>query len=87
MNADGGAGKAPVILLVDDDAVVRFMAREALEEAGFVVVETDDGASASRCWPRSARAWSCSTSSCPVWTASPPAPRSAPVPSAPTSPS
>jgi len=46
MNACGGAGKAPVVLLVDDDAVVRFMAREALEDAGFTVVETDDGASA-----------------------------------------
>ena len=46
MNAYGGAGKAPVVLLVDDDAVVRFMAREALEDAGFTVVETDDGARA-----------------------------------------
>ncbi len=46
MNAPVGATEAPVVLLVDDDAVVRFMAREALEEAGFVVAETDDGASA-----------------------------------------
>lgn len=36
----------PVILLVDDDAVVRFVTREALEEAGFAVVEAADGASA-----------------------------------------
>lgn len=36
----------PVILVVDDDAVVRFVAREALEEAGFAVVEATDGASA-----------------------------------------
>ena len=46
MNAPAGTVKAPVILLVDDDAVVRYMAREALEEAGFIVVETDNGASA-----------------------------------------
>ena len=46
MNAETAASGTPVVLLVDDDAVVRFLAREALEEAGFVVVETDNGVSA-----------------------------------------
>jgi PAS domain S-box-containing protein len=46
MNAETAASGTPVVLLVDDDAVVRFLAREALEEAGFVVAETDNGASA-----------------------------------------
>ncbi len=45
MNATGD-GKAPVIFVVDDDPVVRFMAREALEKAGFVVAEASDGTSA-----------------------------------------
>ncbi len=34
----------PVILIIDDDAVVRFVAREALEDAGFAVIEAMDGA-------------------------------------------
>ncbi|HSO43593.1 MAG TPA: diguanylate cyclase, partial [Rhodospirillales bacterium] len=46
MNGAGGAAKTHVVLLVDDDAVVRFMAHEALEDAGFTVAETDNGASA-----------------------------------------
>lgn len=41
-------GKPPVILIVDDDSVVRFVAREALEGAGFAVVEAVDGADAMR---------------------------------------
>ncbi len=33
----------PLVLIVDDDEALRFMAREALENEGFAVVEADDG--------------------------------------------
>ena len=36
----------PLVLVVDDDTVMRLLAREALEEAGFDVEEADDGLSA-----------------------------------------
>ncbi len=35
--------KAPVILVVDDDATLRIVAREHLESAGFIVEEAADG--------------------------------------------
>lgn len=38
----GGDNKA-IILVVDDDVMVRLLARETLEQAGFRVVEVDDG--------------------------------------------
>ena len=41
-----GANTSTRILVVDDDATVRFLAREALEPAGFTVDEADDGAPA-----------------------------------------
>lgn len=37
---------APLILVVDDDAVVRLLAREALEQEGFLVAEAVDGRAA-----------------------------------------
>jgi CheY-like chemotaxis protein len=36
----------PVVLLVDDDEMVRFLHRQALEPAGFEIVEAEDGAMA-----------------------------------------
>lgn len=36
----------PLVLVVDDDMTVRFLAREVLEQAGFCVEEADDGAPA-----------------------------------------
>lgn len=36
----------PLVLVVDDDMTVRFLAREVLEQAGFRVEEADDGAPA-----------------------------------------
>lgn len=40
--------RAPVILVVDDDAAIRTVVRWQLDDAGFRVVEADDGASALR---------------------------------------
>src|SRR5271165_2056746 len=36
----------PVVLLVDDDVMERFLHRQALEPAGFEIVEAEDGAAA-----------------------------------------
>src|SRR5437660_9382973 len=36
----------PVVLLVDDDEMERFLHREDLEPAGFEIVEAEDGAAA-----------------------------------------
>jgi CheY-like chemotaxis protein len=36
----------PVVLLVDDDEMERFLHRQALEPAGFEIVEAEDGATA-----------------------------------------
>jgi len=36
----------PVVLLVDDDEMERFLQRQALEPAGFEIVEAEDGAAA-----------------------------------------
>jgi CheY-like chemotaxis protein len=33
----------PVVLLVDDDEMERFLIREALEPAGFEIVEAENG--------------------------------------------
>ena len=35
---------APMVLVVDDDITLRFLARESLEQAGFMVEEAEDGA-------------------------------------------
>jgi two-component system alkaline phosphatase synthesis response regulator PhoP len=40
--------KAPVVLVVDDDAAIRTVVRWQLDDAGFRVVEADDGPSALR---------------------------------------
>src|SRR5438445_13578341 len=37
---------SPVVLLVDDDELVRFLHRQVLEPAGFEIVEAEDGATA-----------------------------------------
>src|SRR5215510_1118574 len=36
----------PVVLLIDDDEMERFLYRQALEQEGFEIVEADDGAAA-----------------------------------------
>lgn len=36
----------PLVLVVDDDMMVRLLAQEALEPAGFQVAEAEDGAAA-----------------------------------------
>ena len=40
------AGATPVILIVDDDEVIRMLMRQFLEAEGYVVVEAEDGRSA-----------------------------------------
>ncbi|SDO88544.1 two-component system, OmpR family, alkaline phosphatase synthesis response regulator PhoP [Pedococcus dokdonensis] len=47
--ADKGAdSRAPVVLVVDDDAAIRTVVRWQLDDAGFRVVEADDGDTALR---------------------------------------
>ncbi|TGN62794.1 response regulator transcription factor [Nocardioides eburneiflavus] len=41
--------RAPVVLVVDDDAAIRTVVRWQLDDAGFRILEADDGASALRC--------------------------------------
>ncbi len=36
-------GRAPLALVADDDLIIRMFAREALEQAGWIVAEADDG--------------------------------------------
>ena len=40
------AGSTPVILIVDDDEVIRMLMRQFLEGEGYVVIEADDGQAA-----------------------------------------
>jgi CheY-like chemotaxis protein len=40
------SGSTPVILIVDDDEVIRMLMRQFLEGEGYVVVEAEDGHSA-----------------------------------------
>lgn len=42
------APQAPVVLVVDDDAAIRTVVRWQLDDAGFSVIEADDGATALR---------------------------------------
>ncbi|MBL8659530.1 MAG: EAL domain-containing protein [Rhodospirillales bacterium] len=46
-------GRPPLILIVDDDSVVRFVTRQALERAGFAVVEAAGGDDAMRVFAES----------------------------------
>jgi two-component system, OmpR family, phosphate regulon response regulator PhoB len=41
--------RAPVVLVVDDDAAIRTVVRWQLDDAGFRVLEADDGTSALKC--------------------------------------
>ena len=43
MTDAGGQDSPPLVLVVDDDVTVRFLAREALECAGFAIEEADNG--------------------------------------------
>ena len=38
--------KRPLVLVVDDDPIVRLLARQTLEPDGFTLAEADDGTSA-----------------------------------------
>ena len=60
MTVDGAVGyqsgmsqavdpRAPVVLVVDDDAAIRTVVRWQLDDAGFRILEADDGASALKC--------------------------------------
>ena len=44
----GESPEKSVILIVDDDATMRFLMRETLEQDGFTVVESADGRRRSR---------------------------------------
>ena len=43
IGAGGPAGEQASVVIIDDDVALRVMARESLEQAGFVVVEAADG--------------------------------------------
>ena len=44
------ADSAPVVLLVDDDEDIRFLAREVLQEAGYHILDAADGHQAITAW-------------------------------------
>jgi diguanylate cyclase (GGDEF)-like protein/PAS domain S-box-containing protein len=46
MNQDDSPDKSPRVLVTDDDTAVRLLVRAALEQAGFSVVEAENGAQA-----------------------------------------
>jgi diguanylate cyclase (GGDEF)-like protein len=52
LNRTGASRARPLVLLVDDDVVPRLMAREALEQAGFDVLEAGDGTEAVAAFER-----------------------------------
>jgi diguanylate cyclase (GGDEF)-like protein/PAS domain S-box-containing protein len=43
MTGKGTSKNLPVVLVVDDDAAIRLLSRETLEQAGFDVIEAEDG--------------------------------------------
>ena len=45
-------GKGEVILVVDDEEILRTVARAALEQAGYAVLEAGDGADAMEVYQR-----------------------------------
>ncbi len=53
MSESSSDHQAPTILLVDDDAAIRLMVQEALEQDGFEVREAEDGVSAISSFSRS----------------------------------
>ncbi len=48
----GSSDSKPRILVVDDDQMIRSLARDALEGAGFCVSESADGANALEAYDR-----------------------------------
>lgn len=46
MNREAKGSAMPLVLVVDDDIAVRFLARSVLEQANFCVAEAEDGAAA-----------------------------------------
>ncbi len=52
MNMDMTGEKTPLVLVVDDDELVRLLARETLEQAGFIVEEVDSGEQALAAFAR-----------------------------------
>ena len=59
------------ILVVDDEAEIRNLIREILEDEGFEVATAENGAGARRCWNSSGPGWCCWISGCRTWTALP----------------
>jgi PAS domain S-box-containing protein len=53
--ADAAAGAGETILVVDDEATIRMLVRDALEEAGYTVLEAEDGLSSLRVLDTEAR--------------------------------
>ncbi|HUI16282.1 MAG TPA: EAL domain-containing protein [Alphaproteobacteria bacterium] len=51
--SSGESAESSVILIVDDDATMRFLMRETLEQDGFTVVESGDGAEALQAFEES----------------------------------
>ena len=49
------------LLIIDDDALTRLLAAEALRESGFTVFEADCGEEGCGCIAMSSRIWCCST--------------------------
>lgn len=45
--------RSPIVLIADDDAAVRIIMREVLEQVGFKVVEAGDGLAALQCYKES----------------------------------
>ncbi|HTP66045.1 MAG TPA: EAL domain-containing protein [Geobacteraceae bacterium] len=52
MNMDLTGEKTPLVLVVDDDELIRLLARETLEQAGFTVAEVDSGEQAVAAFAR-----------------------------------
>ncbi len=48
LRTEAASGRPPVILVVDDEAIVRLLAVEAIEEAGYTAVQAEDAEDALR---------------------------------------